>query len=100
MLSVLKANSMQSLPIKAVLPVIVGGLALLGVFTAGKTAVDALHGAEAATAYRRVNEAAGRMVVAAGELALERGATNGALNGAAPLSAERRARLQQLPAHA
>ena len=95
LLSVLKANPMQSLPIKAVLPVIVGGLALLGLFTAGNTAIDAFHGAEAASAYRRVNAAAGRMVVAAGEFALERGATNGALNGAAPLAAERRARLQQ-----
>ncbi|MDQ2101071.1 hypothetical protein, partial [Azospirillum isscasi] len=86
---------MRTVSIKAVLPVIVGGLALLGLFTAGDTAIDSLRGAEAASAYRRVNEAAGRMVVAAGELALERGTSNGALNGPDPLPAERRARLQQ-----
>ncbi|MBK3775495.1 HAMP domain-containing protein [Azospirillum brasilense] len=62
---------------------------------AGDAAIAALRGVEAASAYRKVNHVASGLVAAAGEFALERGATNGALNGADPLSAERLARLQQ-----
>lgn len=62
---------------------------------AGNAAFVAFRGVEAASAYRNVNQVAGGLVVAAGEFALERGATNGALNGASPLSADRLARLRQ-----
>ncbi len=86
---------MRLLSIKVTLPVIVGGLALLGIFMAGDAALVALRGVEAASAYRNVNRVAGGLVVAAGEFALERGATNGALNGAGALPPERLARLQQ-----
>ncbi|GAA4256536.1 methyl-accepting chemotaxis protein [Azospirillum formosense] len=62
---------------------------------AGDTAVVAMRGVEAASAYRSVNQMASGLVVAAGDYALERGATNGALNGSDPLPADRRARLEQ-----
>ncbi|OYD83236.1 hypothetical protein CHT98_16410 (plasmid) [Azospirillum brasilense] len=95
MLPVLRECSMRFLSIKVVLPAIVGGLALLGIFMAGDAAFTALRGVEAASAYRNVNQVANGLVVAAGEYALERGVTNGALNGSASLPADRRARLQQ-----
>jgi len=95
MLSVLEGSAMRLFSIKVILPMIVGGLALLGIFMAGDAAFVALRGVEAASAYRNVNQVAGGLVVAAGEFALERGATNGALNGASALPPERRARLQQ-----
>ncbi|WP_454016565.1 methyl-accepting chemotaxis protein [Azospirillum sp. Marseille-Q6669] len=62
---------------------------------AGDAAFVALRGVETASAYRKVNQVAGGLVAAAGEFALERGATNGALNGADPLSGERLVRLQK-----
>ncbi len=95
MLSVSQGESMRLLSIKATLPVIVGGLALLGIGMAGDAAYVALRGVEAATAYRTVNQVASRLVIAAGDLAVERGTTNGALNSPEPLASERRARLDQ-----
>ncbi|TWA72624.1 methyl-accepting chemotaxis sensory transducer [Azospirillum brasilense] len=86
---------MRLLSIKVILPLIVGGLALLGIFMSGDAAFEALRGVETASAYRRVNQVASGLVVAAGDFAQERGATNGALNSPDPLTADRRARLQQ-----
>ncbi|MBB3265931.1 methyl-accepting chemotaxis protein [Azospirillum sp. OGB3] len=62
---------------------------------AGNAAYGALRGVKAASAYRIVNQVAGGLVIAAGDFAVERGATNGALNSPDPLSSERRARLEQ-----
>ncbi len=95
MLSVSEGRIVRLFSIKVILPVIVCGLALLGIFMAGGAAFTALRGVEAASAYRNVNQVAGGLVAAAGEFALERGATNGALNGSTPIPSERRARLQQ-----
>jgi methyl-accepting chemotaxis protein len=89
-----------NLRIRTVLPLIISGLAVLLVVSAGFTAYDAMVRRQGAQAFLRVNQVSQLLLYSAGQWGVERGMTNAPLNSADTLSAERRAEIVKVRAPA
>ncbi|MCG2641511.1 MULTISPECIES: methyl-accepting chemotaxis protein [Bradyrhizobium] len=77
------------------LPAIIAALVLLGVGSASLIAFHAIGKRQDADAFLKVNRAAQLLLQSAGQWAIERGLTNGALKSADPLAYERAAEIDK-----
>ncbi len=84
------------LRIGTALPAIIAALVLLGVGSATLIAFQAVDKRREADAFLKVNRAAQLLLQSAGQWAIERGLTNGALKSADPLAPERGAEIEKL----
>ncbi|WP_119681483.1 methyl-accepting chemotaxis protein [Indioceanicola profundi] len=87
---------MLRLPIRIVLPAAIGGLALLSVSMSGRDAWEAYGHYAHSRAYLDVNRISALLLNAAGDLAQERGVTNGSLHAAAPITVQKRDQIAAL----
>ncbi|WP_298878554.1 methyl-accepting chemotaxis protein [uncultured Bradyrhizobium sp.] len=88
------------LRIGTVLPAIIAALVVLGVGSAGLIAFEAIGKRREADAFLKTNHAAQLLLQSAGQWAIERGLTNGALKSADPLPSERGAEIDKVRATA
>jgi methyl-accepting chemotaxis protein len=89
-----------NLRIGAVLPLIISGLAVLLVVSAGLAAYSAMSKRQDTEVFLQVNQISQRLLRSAGQWAIERGMTNSTLKSPEVLSPERRAEIAKVRASA